>query len=136
MRHAVYLFLLISPTGHTGNIVSPSTTTSATPSSYSEPSAVDQADMVNPNVTKQDVVSPHEPSTIDQALSQTTFSTFGVTDRPAVADGYNIHDYEDSSDFLLQQHRTVEQSDSFNRDGLEDSHSSFSTFSVPANRFL
>lgn len=176
---------MMSPTGHTGNINSPSTPSSASPLSYSKLSAIDQASIVSPIMTKRDmlssrepptinqaniaspstikqdvlstreptpidqvniassstvkqeVVSSHEPPTIDQALCQTTFSTFGVTNRPSVADDdHNSHDYENSGDYFLQQHRTVEQSDSLNKDGLEDSHSSFSTFSVPANQFL
>ena len=82
---------MMSLTGHTGNIVNPSITSSTTPLSYSESSAID---IISLNTTKQDVLSSHEPSTIDQALPQTTFNTFGVTDRPAVADDHDSHDYE------------------------------------------
>ena len=117
-------------------IASPSTPSPPTPSSYNEPAAINQPKIANQNTTKQDVLPSCEPSTIDQALCQTTFSTFGVTDRPTLADDHDGDDYENTSYHLLNQHRTVENSDSLNKDGLEDSHSSFSTFSVPANRYL
>lgn len=86
----------------------------------------------SPSATSQDTCSPRcEPATIDHTLCQGTFSTFGVSGSPTTPDDYeNIH-----ADHFIQ-HKGVEKSDSQYKDGLEDSHSSFSTFSVPANRFL
>ena len=60
------------------------------------------------------------------------FSTFGVKDGPTVTT--NNRD-DDSRDYLVER-KSVEKTNSLHNDGLEESHSSFSTFSVPANRYL
>lgn len=81
---------------------------------------------------RQDTQSPcREPAIIDQTLSRNTYSTFGVMDNAAAADDHN-----DDNHGQLVQHKSIEKADSLHKDGLEDNHSSFSTFSVPANRFL
>ena len=92
-------------------------------------------DVTGPSVTSQTtLLSQHEqPLTIDQTLSQTTFSTFGVSDGPSKAAG--DHDNNNVNNFI--EKKGVEKTSSYDKDGLEESHSSFSTFNVlPANHFL
>ena len=118
---------MMLPTRHTGSVSSLTTPSPATPSSYREPAAIIQANIMSQTMTKQDILPSCEPSIIDRELCQTTYSTFGVTDRPTVADDYGSEDYENTGHHLLQQQRTA---DSLYKDRLEDSYSSFSAFSV------
>ena len=86
---------------------------------------------------QQDTQSPcHEPAIIDHTLRQNTISTFGVMDSPAAADDQNdAHVHTDDRSGQLV-HKSVEEADSLHKDALENNHSSFSAFNVPANRFL
>ena len=87
---------------------------------------------------RQDTQSPcHEPAIIDHTLSRNAYSTFGVMDNAAAADDHNdAYIHNDDNHGQLLRHKSIEKADSLHKDGLEDNHSSFSTFSVPANRFL
>ena len=97
--------------------VSPTDHTAASPSTISPGSMLPQP----------------EPVTIDETLSQHTFSTFGVQDAPVMSTDNHHHD---SCDHPIEKKAAVEKTNSLHKDGLEESHSSFSTFSVPANRYL
>lgn len=137
----------MSPIGHASNAASPNTTYQSTLSSQCEPVNVNLPSSQKPSnsfgsigntsdtsrlttAAKPDTSSlHHEPITIDQMFSQKTFSTFGVTSSsPAGKPDDNCSD--------VAEHKDIERTDSVYMDGLEDSHSSFSTFSVPANRYL
>lgn len=84
-----------------------------------------------PNAINPGTMLPHpEPVIIDETLSQNTFSTFCVQDTPIVAtDNRN----DDNCDHLVEK-KGVAKTNSLHKDGLEESHSSFSTFSVPADQ--
>jgi len=82
--------------------------------------------------TCQDSSSPagSQPVTIDQTFNQQIFSTFGVASNSPTA-----KDHDSNHEHFVQQ-TEVDQTDSLYKDGLEESHSSFSTFNVPANQYI